>query len=248
MRTDTHHCAFHLVDTASPSASVLAVTTSQVRASSLMASTGVISTTGAVGAVLETVMLLLVNAGASDRPGGRWVTGGYDIVPSDALPNYTCSGPRAFLGALPEPAHPIASFAWWFDGGAASCRATTNPLVRGREVLRWSDGRMLASVHNFRRRADLGFTQDSTLYSSNAWNKRCDGGRIIANAVDYTIFSEPCPGDFNGDGRVDDSDFVLFALYYNELTDPRGDLNGDNNTDDADFVTFANRYNDLICP
>jgi hypothetical protein len=189
-----------------------------------------------------------VNTGASYRPGGRWVTGGYDIVPSDALPNYTCSGPRAFLGTLPEPAHPIASFVRWFDGGAASCRATTNPLVRGREVLRWSDGRMLASVHNFRRRADLGFTQDSTLYSSNAWNKRCDGGRIIANAVDYTIFSEPCPGDFNGDGQVDDSDFVLFALYYNELTDPRGDLNGDNNTDDADFQVFAQAYNELLCP
>jgi hypothetical protein len=189
-----------------------------------------------------------VNTGASYRPGGRWVIGGYDIVPSDALPNYTCSGPRAFLGALPEPAHPIASFVRWFDGGTASCRATTNPLVRGREVLRWSDGRMLASVHNFRRRADLGFTQDSTLYSSNAWNKRCDGGRIIANAVDYTIFSEPCPGDFNGDGQVDDSDFVLFALYYNELTDPRGDLNGDNNTDDADFQVFAQAYNELLCP
>lgn len=189
-----------------------------------------------------------VSAGLYDRPGGRWVTGGYDIVPSNTLPHYSCSGPQAYLGALPEPDHPIASFVRWFDGGAASCRAATNPLLRGREVLRWSDGRMLASVHNFRKRSDLGFSQDSTLYSPNAWNKRCDGGRIIANAVDYTIFNKPCPGDLNGDGFVDDTDFVLFATFYNELLDPRGDLSGDGLTDDADFVTFADSYNKLLCP
>lgn len=107
---------------------------------------------------------------------------------------------------------------------------------------------MLASVHNFRKRSDLGFSQDSTLYSPNAWNKRCDGGRIIANAVDYTIFNKPCPGDLNGDGFVDDTDFVLFATFYNELLDPRGDLSGDGLTDDADFVTFADSYNKLLCP
>lgn len=189
-----------------------------------------------------------VNSGPSYRPAGRWVTGGYDIVPTDGLPNYTCSGPQAFLGALPEPGHSITSFVRWFDGGAASCRATSNPLLRGREVLRWSDGRMLASVHNFRKRADLGFAQDSTLYSPNAWNKRCDGGRIIANAVDYTISHTPCPGDFNADGFVDDADFVLFADYYNALLDPRGDLTGDGFTDDADFVFFADGYNALLCP
>ncbi len=189
-----------------------------------------------------------VNSGYSYRPGGRWVSSGYDIVPSDALPNYTCAGPRTFLGALPEPNHPIASFVRWFDGGTRSCRALSSPLLRGRTILNWSDGRMLASVHNFRKRADLGFDQNTSPMPGEDWNPRSDGGRIIANAVDYTIFNEPCPGDFNGDGQVDDTDFVLFAGYYNELLDPRGDLSGDNQSDDTDFVTFATSYNALLCP
>ena len=56
-----------------------------------------------------------------------------------------------------------------------------------------------------------------------------------------------CPGDFNGDGQVDDSDFVLFAGYYDLLLDARGDLNGDGQTDDSDFVIFAGAYDALLC-
>jgi len=65
-----------------------------------------------------------------------------------------------------------------------------------------------------------------------------------------------CPGDLNGDGFVDDSDFVLFASAYNILdcTDPSmaagcpADLNGDEFVDDSDFVVFVSAYNELICP
>lgn len=60
-----------------------------------------------------------------------------------------------------------------------------------------------------------------------------------------------CPADLNGDGLVDDEDFVLFAAAYNELTvppaSPWADLNGDELVDDADFVLFVGAYNDLIC-
>lgn len=70
------------------------------------------------------------------------------------------------------------------------------------------------------------------------------------NAVkDYYVnYFTTCPGDFNADGVVDDTDFVSFAEFYNELTAMRGDLNGDMQTDDSDFVLFATAYNDLICP
>jgi hypothetical protein len=70
----------------------------------------------------------------------------------------------------------------------------------------------------------------------------------MANALEFAVRSKPCPGDFNGDGFVDDSDFVLFADYYNALLDPRGDLNGDGLTEDSDFALFADGYNALICP
>jgi hypothetical protein len=65
-----------------------------------------------------------------------------------------------------------------------------------------------------------------------------------------------CPADLNGDGFVDDADFVLFANAYNILdcadaAMPPGcaaDLNADAFVDDADFVLFATAYNELLCP
>lgn len=70
------------------------------------------------------------------------------------------------------------------------------------------------------------------------------------------LFQRPCQGDLNGDGFVDDSDFVLFATAYNifDCADPLmpagcpGDLNGDGSVDDADFVIFAGMYEMLLCP
>jgi len=64
----------------------------------------------------------------------------------------------------------------------------------------------------------------------------------------YVNYFTTCPGDFNADGMVDDSDFVTFANAYDALTDLRGDLNGDGQTDDSDFVIFAGAYDTLICP
>ena len=69
-------------------------------------------------------------------------------------------------------------------------------------------------------------------------------------------FKEACPGDLNGDGQVDDADFVIFAAAYDILlcTDlfmPPGcpaDLNGDGFVDDADFVLFSVAYDALLCP
>ncbi|MBL8887279.1 MAG: hypothetical protein JNK16_11510 [Phycisphaerales bacterium] len=66
---------------------------------------------------------------------------------------------------------------------------------------------------------------------------------------------DPCPGDFNLDGQVDDADFVIFVNSYNILdcADPSmpegcpGDMNGDGFVDDADFVDFAFAYNNLVC-
>ncbi|MBX3381637.1 MAG: hypothetical protein KF805_16195 [Phycisphaeraceae bacterium] len=62
---------------------------------------------------------------------------------------------------------------------------------------------------------------------------------------------DSCAADFNNDGLVDDSDFVVFVAKYNTLLVPGefrpGDLNGDSVCDDSDFVIFAAAYNDLLC-
>jgi hypothetical protein len=65
-----------------------------------------------------------------------------------------------------------------------------------------------------------------------------------------------CTGDLNGDGQVDDADFVLFVVGYNILScaDPSmpagcpADLNHDGFVDDSDFVLFVAAYNTLVCP
>ena len=65
-----------------------------------------------------------------------------------------------------------------------------------------------------------------------------------------------CPADLNGDGSVDDADFVIFAHAYNILdclAPPMparcpADLNGDSAVDDSDFQIFILAYNELLCP
>ncbi|MGH7244991.1 MAG: hypothetical protein ACREJD_16370 [Phycisphaerales bacterium] len=179
-------------------------------------------------------------------PQGRWVTQGYDIVPTASLTGYLTS-PQAFLGAILEPSNPVALFVRKFDGGANSFRMNSVQLLRGRAIMNWSDGKTLASVHNFRKRVDLGYWPVSNS-STNGWNHLTDGTWMTANALEYAVRHAPCPGDLNGDGEVDDADFVLFATYYNNLVDPRGDLNGDGLTEDTDFVIFAGGYDVLVCP
>jgi hypothetical protein len=66
----------------------------------------------------------------------------------------------------------------------------------------------------------------------------------------------PCPADLNGDGVVDDADFVLFAFAYNLLYcfDPAmpdkcpADLTNDGYVLDDDFSLFAVAYDALLCP
>ncbi len=65
-----------------------------------------------------------------------------------------------------------------------------------------------------------------------------------------------CPADLNGDGIVEDADFVIFVFAYNTLdcADPAmpagcpADFNHDGIVEDSDFVIFVAAYNELVCP
>ena len=63
-----------------------------------------------------------------------------------------------------------------------------------------------------------------------------------------------CRCDFDANGVVDDSDFVIFAAAYDQFTcDPApapciADINQDGFVDDTDFVTFASEYDRFVCP
>jgi cytochrome c peroxidase len=84
------------------------------------------------------------------------------------------------------------------------------------------------------------------------------GGQAVSAAARIPIFcgSAGCPSacsmsDLNGDGVVDDQDFVLFAQAYDAefvpLASVVADLNADGLVDDADFALFALAYDAMFC-
>lgn len=109
---------------------------------------------------------------------------------------------------------------------------------------------------------DLGvqyhLSWDFTLVNFHGGDTTADYAIKLKNGpyFKFELFQRPCPGDLNGDGYVDDADFVAFALAYNILvcSDPAmppgcpADLNNDGFVDDTDFVIFAGAYNVLLCP
>ncbi len=80
-------------------------------------------------------------------------------------------------------------------------------------------------------------------------------GLILTHWLQLTV-PVPCPADLNSDTIVDDADFSVFVVQYDELdcaaeTMPNNcsaDLNADGFVDDADFVQFLFAYNDVLCP
>lgn len=89
------------------------------------------------------------------------------------------------------------------------------------------------------------------------WYNQFTATGCASTVVDWKLtLKQPCIGDLNSDGVVDDADFTLFVKAYNILGCslpgmPAGcpaDFNSDGVVDDADFVLFVPAYNALICP
>lgn len=91
---------------------------------------------------------------------------------------------------------------------------------------------------------------------NGTWAFQADLGGFTTTAIFVATIEGECPADLNGDGLVEDSDFVIFLGAYNILdcADPGmpascpADLNGDGFVDDGDFVVFLGAYNELVCP
>ncbi len=181
------------------------------------------------------------------HPGGRWISEGFEIVPSDLL-SAPKSGTPAFMSAASGTSAALKYYVRKFFGGSASLRPDQIGPMRGRSALTWSDGRMLAAIHNTLKRVDLGMYPPSDSTTVSGWSHGTDGTVLLANAIEHAARLTPCPGDFNGDGLVDDSDFVIFIPAYEQLINPRADLTGDGLSDDADFQSFVAAYNALECP
>jgi len=99
----------------------------------------------------------------------------------------------------------------------------------------------------------LAVTMGDALFANERWGARSTRGSSLTALITVTSDnrgpSSGCPADFNGDGGVDDSDFIFFAKYYNDLINVAGDIDGsdDGVTDDGDFSVFAAAYDALVC-
>ena len=56
------------------------------------------------------------------------------------------------------------------------------------------------------------------------------------------VIPEPAPGDANGDGKVTDADYTIWADTYNSTTDLRADWNNSGDITDADYTIWADNY------
>jgi hypothetical protein len=98
----------------------------------------------------------------------------------------------------------------------------------------------------------LAVTMGTILMAGDRWGARSTRGSNLTASITVNSNNRGpivgCPADFNGDGGVDDADFVVFARAYNNLLDLVGDINLDTLSDDADFALFATAYDALVCP
>lgn len=129
------------------------------------------------------VCMVMQCAGTTAYMGGRWLTQGYST-----FPHGPCVWTEATLGTVFQPQHPIMWGVSSFDSGTGSFRPATNAISPGSvRVADWSDGRTLVVTRNIgnRPRADLGFYPPSSDQAPPWWKATTDGGRLMANALNY---------------------------------------------------------------
>ena len=128
----------------------------------------------------------LMNTTTDQHLGGRWITGGYEVI----LHTSGLQTGAASLGSVLLPQHPLAF-------GVQDMSATIAPrpflmaqwglAAGGRVVLEWNDGRMMAAVSDQRPgRVDLGVHPVGSGCQSGFLPPTSDAVTLIANALEYT--------------------------------------------------------------
>ena len=147
----------------------------------------------------------------------------------------------------------------WFDAAAGAGAASASGGLGGT-----LEGKINLAVENGGALPDRVYLAVASYPTANATNlipslvvpAKASGTTLLASDYREVRLCELtggcCPADFNGDGFVDDGDFVVFAGAYDAFTVPPADgdcdLNGDGFVDDADFVAFAGAYDAFTCP
>ena len=133
-------------------------------------------------------------------PSGSWIIGGrfnqetYHVF----TPFQSQLSGQASLGTVYVPDHPIMAGVTTFDGGYYSYRDFNLGLTPGTvRIADWTDGNPLIGskeLAGIGRRADLNFFPLSGDYLSGGWVTTTDGGKILANSLNWAAVPEPATG------------------------------------------------------
>lgn len=138
-----------------------------------------------------------------------------------------------------------------FDGVEASANAEFAVLPNVLDA--WAIFDVTASVRDMVQNPDSNQGWVLAPTGGDGWRFTSSEGAVLADrpTLEVTFVQPVCDGDLNGDGIVDELDFVLFASSYDALLVPPAsafaDLNGDSTVDDADFVIFVGAYDAFSC-
>ena len=202
------------------------------------------------GGVLPPVTYLDITQPGSSLA-GEWNMALYNsngLLANATSISFAGAGDNANNGCGDGPCGAQTTFAQLSYGTGAS-RGTPTPdpgLVAGKPLSN-QNGASLPRDQYY-----LAVTLGQAMFAPTRWGAR--SSRLSSLAARVTATSNArgpaatCPADLNGDQGVDDIDFVLFSIFYNNVIDIAGDFNGDTLTDDLDFIAFAAAYNDLLCP
>jgi hypothetical protein len=138
----------------------------------------------------------------------------------------------------------------WFDAapGAQAATGANGGVLEGTIDLVAEFGSMPTQVH---LAVGVYGTNDNGVLVSSAQVPAAvvANGNIEADeyvVLDLSIFAPPgdCPGDVNGDGDTNSSDFVILAGNFGSAVPPNtgGDLNGDGLVNASDFVILAGDF------
>ncbi|MEE2938899.1 MAG: hypothetical protein VX460_00810 [Planctomycetota bacterium] len=114
---------------------------------------------------------------------GRWVTGGYEIIPA-AQGNASDS---SSLGAVLVPGHPIMAGVTALSAASAFRPLQSTPLLQGTVVSEWGDGAPLAIAGDTPGRVDLGLYPPPSTCAGAFWDISTNGDLLIANALSFAV-------------------------------------------------------------
>ncbi|MFT5732984.1 MAG: hypothetical protein ACJA2W_000365 [Planctomycetota bacterium] len=111
--------------------------------------------------------------------GGRWETGGYEVI-QQALGN---TNSPSSLGTIIDPLHPLVQGVATLSASSAFRPNLGTGLIQGTVVAEWADGAILAAAGAMPNRADLGLYPPSSNCSGGFWDVSGDGDTLVANAL-----------------------------------------------------------------